>query len=195
MAVEKHIYDEKFFQNTIKLEAKSAARFVDIILKYYTPVSVVDIGCGAGLYLKEFQHRGIRDILGIDGSPAAATEFLLEKDKLIIFDLAKKYKFEKKYDLALCLEVAEHLPEGEADMLVETIINASNNIIFTAAVPGQGPRSIGHINEQPHSYWIEKFKQKNFHYLELRTEEMKKKMEAQGVVWWLVNNLMIFERA
>lgn len=195
MAVEKHIYDKKFFQNTIKLEAKSAAQFVDIILKYYTPASVVDIGCGAGLYLQEFQRRGIRDILGVDGSPAAAAEFLLEKDKLIIFDLAKKYKFAKKYDLGLCLEVAEHLPEGEADTLVETIINASNNIIFTAAVPGQGPRSIGHINEQPHSYWIKKFQQRNFHYLEPRTEEMKKKMEAQGVVWWLVNNLMIFERA
>jgi SAM-dependent methyltransferase len=194
MAVEKHIYNQKFFQNTIKLEAESAAQFVDIILKYYTPASIVDIGCGAGLYLQEFQRRGVRDILGIDGSPAAATEFLLTKDKLIIFDLAKKYKFAKKYNLSLCLEVAEHLPETEADTLVETIIDASDQVIFTAAVPGQGPRSIGHINEQPHSYWIEKFQQRNFRYLKLRTEEMKKKMEIQGVVWWLVNNLMVFEK-
>ncbi|MFA5131515.1 MAG: class I SAM-dependent methyltransferase [Patescibacteria group bacterium] len=194
MAVETHIYDRKFFQNTIKLEAKSAAQFVDIILKYYSPASVVDIGCGAGLYLQEFQRRGIKDILGLDGSPAAAAEFLLEKDKLIIFDLAKKYKFAKKYDLSLCLEVAEHLPEADADTLVETIINAADNIIFTAAVLGQGPRSIGHINEQPHSYWIEKFREKGFRYLEARTEEMKKIMGAQGVVWWLVNNLMIFEK-
>src|SRR5680860_51333 len=126
MAVEKHIYDKKFFQNTIKLEAESAARFVDIVLKYYTPTSVVDIGCGAGMYLQEFQRRGIKDILGIDGSPAAADEFLLAQDKLIIFDLAKKYKFVKKYDLSLCLEVAEHLPESEADTLVETIISSSD---------------------------------------------------------------------
>ncbi|HZJ41715.1 MAG TPA: class I SAM-dependent methyltransferase [Patescibacteria group bacterium] len=195
MTVENHIYDKKFFQNTIKLETESTTQFVNIILEYYMPTNIVDIGCGAGLYLKEFQRRGIRDILGIDGSPAAAAEFLLEKDKLIIFDLAKKYKFKKKYDLSLCLEVAEHLPESDADTLVETIINASDNIIFTAAVLGQGPRSIGHINEQPHSYWIKKFQQRNFHYLESRTKEMKKKMGAQGVVWWLVNNLMIFERA
>lgn len=194
MAVEKHIYNQKFFQNTIKLEAESAAQFVDIILEYYAPVSVVDIGCGAGLYLQELQRRGVRDILGVDGSPAAAAEFLLEKDKLIIFDLAKKYQFAKKYDLSLCLEVAEHLPETEADTLVETIIDASDQVIFTAAIPGQGPRSIGHINEQPHSYWIEKFQQRNFHYLKSQTEEMKKKMEAQGVVWWLVNNLMVFEK-
>lgn len=194
MAVEKHIYDQKFFQNTIKLEAESAAQFVNIILKYYTPTSVVDIGCGAGLYLKEFQRLGISDILGIDGAPAATSEFLLEKDKLIIFDLAQKYKFEKKYDLSLCLEVAEHLPESDADTLVETIISASDNIIFTAAVPGQGPRSIGHINEQPHSYWIEKFKQRNFNYLKSQTEEMRREMAAKGVVWWLVNNLMIFKR-
>ncbi len=194
MAVEKHIYDQKFFQNTIQLEAESASQFVNIILKYYTPTSVVDIGCGAGLYLKEFQRLGISDILGIDGSPAAASEFLLEKDKLIIFDLAQKYKFKKKYDLSVCLEVAEHLPESDADTLVETIISAADDIIFTAAVPGQGPRSIGHINEQPHSYWVEKFKQRNYKYLKAQTEEMRKEMSAKGVVWWLVNNLMVFKK-
>jgi len=194
MAVEEHIYDQKFFQNTIKLETKSAAEFVNIILKHYTPISVVDIGCGPGMYLKELQLRGVKDLLGIDGSSAAREEFLLEKDKLIIFDLAKKYKFEKKYDLSLCLEVAEHLPESDADTLVETIINASDNIIFTAAVPGQGPRSIGHINEQPHSYWIKKFQRGGYKYLDIQTEKIKKEMADKGVVWWLINNLMVFER-
>jgi len=195
MAVEKHIYDEKFFQNTIKLETESASQFVDIILKYYTPASVIDIGCGAGMYLQKFQQRGLSELLGIDGSPAAATEFLLDQDKLVIFDLTKKYKLEKKYDLALCLEVAEHLPETGADTLIETIISASDNVIFTAAVCGQGPRSIGHINEQPHQYWIEKFQARGFRYLESKTEAMRAEMKDQNVVWWLVNNLMIFERS
>ncbi|MFA5109565.1 MAG: methyltransferase domain-containing protein [Patescibacteria group bacterium] len=194
MPVETHIYDNNFFRKTIKLEAPAAARFVEIILKYYAPKSVVDIGCGVGLYLKEFAERGIEDLLGLDGSPAAAEEFLFNRDHLVIFDLAGRYRFEKKYDLGLCLEVAEHLREEDADTLVGTVTDAADDIIFTAAVCGQGPRSIGHINEQPSDYWIKKFKSKNFSYLKSRTEKMKKEMKAKGVVWWLVNNLMIFSQ-
>lgn len=194
MSVETHIYDHKFFQNTIKLEADSAAQFVEIVLKYYQPESIVDIGCGAGSYLNEFNKKGIKKLYGIDGSPAAKEEFLLSKDKLMIFDLAQKYEFKEKYDLGLCLEVAEHLEQKDADILVETIISTSDDLIFTAAVPGQGPRSIGHINEQPHQYWIDKFAGKNFSYLESRTEEMRQEMKEKGVVWWIVNNLMIFKK-
>ena len=192
MSVETHIYDNKFFQNTIKFEEESAAQFVDVVLKYYHPESIVDVGCGAGIYLKEFDKKGIQEILGIDGSPAAADEFLLSRDKLIIFDLSNRFNFDRKYDLCLCLEVAEHLEESAANVLVETLINASDNLIFTAAIPGQGPRSIGHINEQPHEYWIKKFAEKNFSYLESRTEEMRQEMKDRGVVWWIVNNLMVF---
>jgi SAM-dependent methyltransferase len=192
MSVETNIYNNKFFKNTIKYEADSAAEFVEVVLKYYNPQNIVDIGCGVGIYLKEFNQKGIADLLGVDGSPAARDEFLLSPEKLIIFDLAKKYKFEKKFDLALCLEVAEHLREEDADTLVETIIGASDNIIFSAAVPGQGPRSIGHINEQPPEYWIEKFANKNYIYLKEQTENMRKEMEDKGVVWWIVNNLMVF---
>lgn len=194
MAIETHIYDNKFFQNTIKLEAESAAQFVALILKYYHPKSIVDIGCGAGIYLNEFAKKGIKNLLGIDGSPAASEEFLLSKDKLIIFDLAQKYNFKEKYDLALCLEVAEHLEKHDADTLVKTISEASDNIIFSAAVCGQGPRSIGHINEQPPEYWIKKFKENNFIYLESQTEEMKREMKEKEVVWWIVNNLMVFKK-
>jgi len=194
MPVETHIYDHKFFQNTIKFEAESASQFVDVLLKYYLPNSIVDIGCGAGIYLNEFTKRGISDWLGIDGSPSAKDNFLLNKDELIIFDLAQEYQFKKKYDLCLCLEVAEHLRAEDADILIKTITKASDNIIFTAAIPGQGPRSIGHINEQPHSYWIKKFKDKNFLYLEARTKEMREEMKKNGVVWWIVNNLMIFNK-
>lgn len=194
MPVETNIYDNKFFQNTIKLEVESAASFVDVVLKYYAPRSLVDIGCGAGVYLKEFSKRGLKDLLGLDGSPAAREEFLLDKNKLVIFDLAKKYTFNKKYDLGLCLEVAEHLRAEDADTLVETIAAASDNLIFTAAVPGQGPRSIGHINEQPPEYWLKKFENNGFSYLKERTAEMKKELAAGGVVWWLVNNLMIFRK-
>ena len=88
MPVESHIYNDNFFHNTIKLEADSAKAFVDIVLENFSPKSIVDIGCGAGIYLLEFEKRGIKDLWGVDGSPYAKNTFLLSKEKLEIFDLA-----------------------------------------------------------------------------------------------------------
>jgi SAM-dependent methyltransferase len=194
MAVENHIYDRNFFRNTIKFEAKSAADFVDIVLGKYSPQSLADIGCGAGIYLKEFENRGIEDILGIDGAVDAAEEFLADKRKLVIHDLSLPYSFSRRYDLALCLEVAEHLPESAADVLMDTIVTASDDVLFSAAVPGQGPRSIGHINEQPHAYWAEKFEQRGYMFLGPLTEALQRAMAGKDVVWWITNNLLIFQK-
>lgn len=194
MSVETWIYNSRFFKNTIKLEAASAVQFVKIVLKYYQPQSIVDIGCGTGLYLREFANQGITDFLGIDGAPAAQTEFLLVKNKIVIFDLSQEYQFSKKYDLALCLEVAEHLPAQNADTLIKTITKSADEIIFTAATPGQGPRSIGHLNEQTHQYWIKKFQDQGFSHLPDRSKKMRKELKANNVIWWLVDNLMLFKK-
>ena len=191
MAVETHIYDRQFFQNTIKFEAQSADAFVGIVLRHFNFSSLVDVGCGAGIYLQAFKKQGIRDLLGLDGSPWVREEFLLNKDNLVIFDLCKPYPFGRRHDLALCLEVAEHLPETAADTLVDAVVGAADTVLFSAAIPGQGPRSIGHINEQPHKYWLDKFRKRGFIFQKELTEQLRLELKEAGVVWWIVNNLLI----
>ena len=61
MSVDTIIYDDKFFQNTLKFEQRSAKVAVDIILKYFLPKSVIDIGCGIGIYLSEFEKKTKED--------------------------------------------------------------------------------------------------------------------------------------
>ncbi|MDD4332678.1 MAG: methyltransferase domain-containing protein [Patescibacteria group bacterium] len=191
MSVETHIYDKRFFKNTIKLEDDSAAAAVSILIKYFLPRSVIDIGCGCGIYLKEFSNQGV-EIFGYDGAPAAL-ESSLVGDKIKLHDLCVPLVINKKFDLCLCVEVAEHLPPEYANILVETLANLSDIIIFSAATPGQGPRSIGHINEQPPEYWLEKFQSKNFIFDQNISLKIKKEMEEKGVVWWITKNLMIFK--
>jgi 2-polyprenyl-3-methyl-5-hydroxy-6-metoxy-1,4-benzoquinol methylase len=192
MAVEKHIYDKRFFKNTIILESSSAKTTVNILIKYFHPKNIVDIGCGAGIYLKEFAEQDIK-ITGYDGSPDAIKESLVGK-KIKIHDLCEPLLLKKQFDLCLCFEVAEHLPEKYATTLIHTLTKLSSLIVFTAATPGQGPRSIGHINEQPHKYWIKKFEDKNFQLDKKTTEKIKKEMKAGNVVWWITKNLMIFKK-
>jgi len=192
MAVEYHIYDQKFFANSIKLEQASAAAAVNALYRYLRPKSVIDIGCGCGIYLKEFEKLGVV-IGGYDGSPAAIQASLVG-DKIKLFDLAEPLRLAKKFDLALCVEVAEHLVERSADTLVDSLVSLSDNIVFTAAVPGQGPQSIGHINEQLPEYWIEKFKKRGFILQAELSDKIRAEMKAKDVIWWIVQNLMIFKK-
>ncbi len=192
MAVETHIYDDTFFENTRKFEEESARSFVKIILENFTLESVVDIGCGVGIYLKEFQAAG-KEVLGYDGAPAAIKNSLVGKN-IQLHDLSTPLQLDKKFDLCMCVEVAEHLPPESADTIIETLIGLSDTVIFTAAIPGQGSREIGHINEQPHEYWIEKFEKNGFTYQKELSEKICEQLKASGVIWWIVQNCMIFKK-
>lgn len=192
MAVNTKIYDNRFFENTIKFEGPSAKAVVDILMKHFAPASVVDIGCGAGIYLREFEQYGV-DIEGFDGSPAAVEESLVGA-KIKVYDLTTPLSLNRRFDLVLCIEVAEHLEKEFADVLVDTLCRLGDILVFTAATPGQGPESIGHINEQPHDYWIDKFSQRGFAYDDRTTEVVRKEMTDSDVVWWVSKNLMIFKK-
>ncbi len=192
MSVDLNIYDEKFYNNADKIIAPSVQSVVTILIKYFNPKSVIDIGCGNGLYLAKFAEAG-KEILGFDGSPAAV-KISSVADKIKLFNLTKSLRLNRHFDLCLCIELAEHLPLVAADTLVNSLTSLSNNIVFTAATPGQGPRSIGHINEQPHQFWIKKFEVDSFIYNKELTHIIKREMEQARVVWWLSKNLMIFQK-
>lgn len=192
MAVETHIYDDFFFDNTKRLEQDSAKMFADIVLRHFSFSSVIDIGCGIGIYLREFEKNG-KEILGYDGAPAAIKKSLVG-DKIKLHDLSTPLILDKKFDLCLSIEVAEHLPPEAADTFVNTLVNLSDTIIFTAAIPGQADRELGHINEQPHEYWIEKFEVRGFVFNKELSAQLRQEMKERGVIWWIVNNLMIFRK-
>lgn len=192
MAINSKIYNNRFFNNTIKFEGKSARAVVKILIKHFSPKTVVDIGCGVGIYLAEFKKLAIK-ISGFDGSPAAISGSLVGNN-IKLHDLCQPLKLSRQFDLCLCFEVAEHLPKNCARTLVGALSDLSRTVIFTAATPGQGPASIGHINEQPAEYWIKLFKQKGYLMNQNLTEIIRREMISQKVVWWLTKNLMIFKK-
>lgn len=192
MKSDKDIYDKYFFDRAREMEKSSAKSVVDILMEYFNPQSVIDIGCGIGNYLKEFADRGV-EILGYDGSLAAIDNSLVG-DRIKLHDFRIPLVLDRKFDLCLSIEVAEHLPEESADTFVATLERLSDTVIFTAATPGQGSLEIGHINEQPHRYWIEKFEKAGFFFDEKLRNDIWKKMIEKGVIWWVTKNLMIFKK-
>jgi SAM-dependent methyltransferase len=142
----------------------SAVAIVDLILQYISPTSVVDVGCGTGRFLEEFKERGVDTILGLDG-PATEAVFRPDASNFLAVDLTAPVEQNQRFDLALCLEVAEHLPAESADCLVKTLTDLAPLVLFSAAHPDQGGQ--GHINEQWPTYWYRRFAQHGYVALDI----------------------------
>jgi len=186
------IYDKDFYDKTVEKEASSAGAMVKILSEEFQPSRVIDVGCGVGIYLAAFEKLGV-EIHGCDGSENAIQDNLVGAEHLELVDLREPQSFPGEWDLCICFEVAEHLPPEHAPTLVKTLTEASDQIVFTAAAPGQG--GTHHYNEQPKEYWKKLFKSYGFVFLDDATKRVRRKMRKKDVIFWLEQNLMIFRRA
>ena len=185
------IYNEWFFEEIKKSEVESSMDFAKIVQKYLKFNSVMDVGCGSAIYLKALNDIGITDLIGFDGSECAVTTSLLP-DVTFVHDLRLPLILDRKYDLAICIEVAEHLEEKYAETLVKSLIGVSDCVLFTAATVNQG--GYGHLFEVEHEYWIDLFARCGYKHDKELSDIMRQEMYAKNVVWWICKNTMIFNK-
>ena len=140
------VYDQGFFAAQGEQSLRSARVVAGAICQLFSPKSVVDVGCGRGGWLRAFTELGVHDICGIDGDYVDRKNLLIPESSFVAENLTKRFDIWKSYDLAMCLEVAEHLPASAGARLVHTLTQAAPLVLFSAAVPGQGGSH--HINEQ-----------------------------------------------
>jgi hypothetical protein len=150
-----------------------------------------DVGCGEGYLIEDLHKKFGKEVWGVDGS-AVFQEFVDAsiKDNTDIVDLTKRHRLNKA-DVAISLEVGEHLPFKSSGIFVKNITSTrAKTIVFTAAPPGQ--EGVNHINLQPPSFWEEKFKKKGYKLNPILTKkfktDLKKNLEH---TYWYVNNIMI----
>ncbi|CAB5162584.1 Methyltransferase domain containing protein [uncultured Caudovirales phage] len=155
-------YTKKFYLRDYERTSKSAQVVIPILIDAFGGElsSVIDIGCGRGVWLEEFAKRGVGAIKGRDGAWVKDANPLIRADEFEATDLSKPYSEAARYDLAMTLEVAEHIDEVSADVFVDGLTSLSDNIMFSAAIEGQGGQY--HVNERPLGYWIEKFAQRGY---------------------------------
>jgi SAM-dependent methyltransferase len=157
--------------------------------------SYYDAGAGTAAYAAEARRRGHR-VLASEHSRVGRLAARVQGVPVRPFDLSRSPPAETggtTFDLAYCFEVAEHVPPALGDRLVAHLAAAAPVVVFTAAHPGQG--GIGHVNEQPKGYWIERFKHHGMRHLDAQAEELAGVWRAAPVQSrWLVDNVMVFER-
>ena len=111
-------YDHAFFESIADSSQHSAQKIVPLVLSLLQANSVVDVGCGDGSWLAEFRRHGIDDVQGLDGDYVPADVMKIPTTSLIRYDLSRPFSLDREFDLAICLETGEHLPETRAAGLV-----------------------------------------------------------------------------
>ncbi len=172
---------------------KGQAEFLGKLLyDLLQPKSVIDWGCASGLYLLPFKERGC-NVFGIDADPEAGK--LIEPwVEFVPLDIRKPLP-KSHFDLALCIEVAEHLQPEYADQLVANVTNSADIVFWSAAHKGQGGQN--HHNEQARDYWLFKFFDLGFYIHSYHSDVLyaiAKNPECQKVKW-LIPNAILLTRA
>lgn len=126
-------------------------------------------------------------ILGIDGDYVPKEYLVIDKDEFMACDLEKRLDINKQFDLAISLEVAEHLSKGRAESFIEDLCKLSHVVLFSAAFPGQG--GVKHINEQPLSYWNQIFEKNEYRMFDLIRPQI---WHDGNIDYWYKNNMALW---
>lgn len=156
-----HAYKREFFDYIDIGSQRSAAKVVGVAGGIFRPRSVLDVGCGRGVWVAEWLKNGVEDCLGLDGNYVAADQIVVPQQCFHALDLSRPFDLGRRFDLVQSLEVAEHIDARMADVFVDNLCRHSAVIVFSAAVPGQGGEM--HVNEQPLEYWRRKFRDRGYH--------------------------------
>lgn len=185
------LYDEEFFI-WHKIHAREySIRNMDWYIKNYKPESVIDFGAGIGSYLESAHNHGLI-IRGYDISEEALKHTPAFLHPFIAYlDCTLPIKTEP-FDTVISFETAEHIDPAGTEQFISNLINATGKrLLFTAAPPGQ--QGTGHINLRPKQFWLDEFS-KELTYNEKVSREISSFWGLQGAPYYIVNNLIVFER-
>lgn len=166
---------------------QSAVRVLSTLFEYVQPGSTLDVGCGLGTWLRVASELGAGEIQGLEGSWLDSRLLQIDPARVKITDLERGFDLGRRFDLAICLEVAEHLSPQAADSFVAALAAHADVVLFSAAIPFQGGHH--HVNEQFPNYWSQRFAQHGFRAIDCLRPRL---WNDDGIHWWFRQNLLVF---
>ena len=168
----------------------AALEILPTVLDMFKVHSVVDFGSGICTWLSAAQDLGVEDCLGIDGEWVDLSMLAIPKAQFLQQNLHEDIRLGRRFDLAICLEVAEHLSPEKAEVLVDNIAKHSDLVLWSAAIEGQGGQY--HINERPPSYWDELFRSRGY----VCEDSLRPTFwQNKKVEWWYRQNILIYKKS
>jgi SAM-dependent methyltransferase len=179
------LYNPRFFREIDSGSSRSAARIVPELMQLISPTSVVDVGCGRGTWLAEFERSGVTDVLGIDG--AWVDRRHVQSEHFLAHDLRNPFTLNREFDLVISLEVAEHLPPERAEGFVSDLTALGPVIAFSASI--LDCTGTGEINQQWPDYWADIFAKLGFAPLDCLRFKF---WNDPQIEWWYRQNMILY---
>ena len=180
-------YDPNFFSFIHNEADQSAREIMPLVLSAVEPESVIDVGCATGTWLEVCVEMGVSDVLGLDWHDGTQLRIAPECYRMIKLDCTPLSDVVgRRFGLAICLEVAEHLEESRGRTLVGELTATAPVVLFSAAIPGQG--GTNHVNEQWQSYWANEFAARGYEFIDIRPLYW----ENSRVSRWYRQNIVLY---
>lgn len=187
------IYPKEFFmgRNKVAWRTKIVCPPIIQVLK---PKKLIDVGCGTGDFVSYFLQQKI-DAYGLEGTTEVLDNLMIPDDRMYFADLRKPFLQTVRFDLAMSIEVAEHIEPEFSHIYVHNMCSLSDRILLTVAGPGQLGHN--HVNLQTKDYWEKKFAKHGY----FRKQEIENQILAlfephkrKQVMRAFMHNLMYLER-
>lgn len=187
------LYDPTFYATYSGDSNRSAMAFVEILMADIKPASVLDVGCGIGTWLRAFLDAGVETVVGVDGPYVQPEQLLFPPAQFLAQDLTQPVElpatFPQQFDVAISMEVGEHLPDAASRTLVRSLVQRAPVVLFSAAIPHQG--GTDHINEQWQRYWAQRFADEGYATIDRFRAPL---WEDPRVAYYYVQNGLLFVR-
>jgi len=181
------LYNPEFFRSLRQMKHESAPVIAPMLISMFHPRSVVDVGCAIGEWLQAFAECGVQNYKGYDGEWVPRDQLLVPTSHFEAVDLSQTMPRATGFDLAICLEVAEHLPPKMSSALVECLTRSAPVVLFSAAIPGQ--IGTGHINARWPWYWDKLFLEQGY----VQVDAMRPQIAYnERVAWYYRQNLVCY---
>jgi len=180
-------YSSEFFQEYEHGSLTSAKRILPIVFALVHPHSVVDVGCGVGTWARAAMDLGVADVVGIDGDYIDTTTLHVPPKHFLQRDLNHPLQLDRRFDLAVSVEVAEHLTDDLAESFVGELTKLAPAVLFSAAIPHQDGKH--HVNERWPSYWAGLFGQVGFLPFDVVRPQVWRDPEVEP---WYAQNVVLY---
>ena len=182
------IYSQSFYEQRHQKTVHSAETVLSIVLEALPAVnSAIDFGCGVGTWLSVLREKGVEEIRGLDGPWVDRGLLEIPPQDFQQVDFEQPIALQQKYDLAMTLEVAEHISRNHAASFVDSLVSASDFVLFSAAIPFQG--GSGHVNEQWPDYWAGMFSDRGYVALDFVRARI---WNDPQIPTWYRQNILLF---
>jgi cyclopropane fatty-acyl-phospholipid synthase-like methyltransferase len=165
----------------------AAERVLRLVYDKIKVGSVLDVGCGRGLWLAVAAELGATETIGIEGPWIEAQATYIGLDHIVTRDLELGFDLNRSFDLVMSIEVGEHLSAAAAETFVTSLVRHGDFILFSAAIPFQP--GTGHINCQFPDYWASLFAKQRYYPVDF----------IRRVIWndrsmhmWIRQNVLAF---